>query len=444
MAAPALDIQTSSPIDLSHRPMSAFQWLMVAICFILNFNDGIDVLIVSFSSTAIIAEWGLSKVEMGYVFSAGLAGMTLGCFLIAPLADRRGRRAIFLVSVGVIALGMLGVGLCHNYGLLLALRFLTGLGIGGILPTMAATAAEFSNQKYRDINVGLVQAGWPIGAILTGLFCANYIPVYGWHSAFLVAGGLAVVMWLLVLFFMTDSLDFMLNQRTASGQSARTLTAVNRLLARMNADPIAALPTVQRDAPQPGLPALLGTTYKRNTLTVWVGAFFGFMTLYTLMSWVPTIAKDAGLPFALATGVGIMLNVGAALGSASIGAFGSRFGLRQSVLTFMLVAFAVMQVYAFTPLTPTLIFGLVLLIGFFVQGGFNGIWPTLSRLYPAGIRATGVGYTVGIGRLGAILGPLLFGYLSDGGVSIQTLFVLFSLPLLVMGCCIWSLRSGQL
>lgn len=425
--------------ELASRSMSRFQWLMVAICFILNFNDGIDVLIVSFSSTEIIKEWGLSKVEMGYIFSAGLAGMTLGCFLIAPLADKHGRRRIFLISVGMITIGMFGVGLGHQYGLMLLFRFITGLGIGGILPTMAATAAEFSNQKYRDFNVGLVQAGWPIGAILTGLFCAKYIPVYGWHTAFLVAGGISLLMWLLVYFYMTDSIDYMLQNPTSD-----TLPSVNRLLQRMNLSTLEVLPVVTKNHENMGVKALFLPHYKDSTIKVWVAAFFGFLTLYTLMSWVPTIAKDSGLPFELATWVGIMLNIGAAFGSASVGGIGSRLGLRQTILMFMLIAFAVMQVYAFSTLTTGLIFGLVLLIGFFVQGGFNGIWPTLSRLYDTHIRATGVGYTVGIGRVGAILGPLLFGYFSDAGMSINALFVAFSIPLLVMGACIWFIKSEKL
>lgn len=425
--------------ELLLRPMSRFQWLMVAICFILNFNDGIDVLIVSFSSTEIIKEWGLSKVEMGYIFSAGLAGMTLGCFLIAPLADKHGRRRIFLLSVGMITIGMFGVGLGHQYGLMLLFRFITGLGIGGILPTMAATAAEFSNQKYRDFNVGLVQAGWPIGAILTGLFCAKYIPVYGWHTAFLVAGGISLLMWLLVYFYMTDSIDYMLQNPTTD-----TLPSVNQLLKRMGLPNLEALPVVVKNQENVGVKALFLPHYKDSTIKVWVAAFFGFLTLYTLMSWVPTIAKDSGLPFELATWVGIMLNIGAAFGSASVGGIGSRLGLRQTILMFMLIAFGVMQVYAFSTLSTGLIFGLVLLIGFFVQGGFNGIWPTLSRLYDTHLRATGVGYTVGIGRVGAILGPLLFGYFSDAGMSINALFVAFSIPLLVMGGCIWSIKSDKL
>lgn len=426
-------------IDISNRPMSPYQWLIVVICFILNFNDGIDVLIVSFSSPEIIQQWGLSKTEMGYIFSAGLAGMTLGAFLIAPLADKMGRRKIFLISVAMIFLGMFGVGFSDSYVLMLLFRVLTGLGIGGILPTMAATAAEFSNKNYRDFNVGFVQAGWPIGAILTGILSAKYIPIYGWQVTFIVAGCISVIMWLLVFFFMSDSLEFMANHRAENA-----LESINKLLLKMKMISIDRLPDFNQQKEKISVSTLFNNNYGRNTIKIWFGAFFGFMTLYTLMSWVPTIAKDSGMPFKLATYVGIMLNIGAALGSSSIGALGSKFGLRQSILVFMVIAFLIMQFYAFSSPGTYLIFALVLFIGFFVQGGFNGIWPTLSRLYDANIRATGVGYTVGIGRFGAILGPWLFGFLSDYGLETKILFIIFSIPLLLMGACIWSLNSDKL
>lgn len=390
-------------------PMSGFQILMVALCFFMNFNDGIDVLIVSFSSSEIIKEFGLSKTEMGYIFSAGLAGMTLGCFFLAPLADKYGRRNIFLISLLMVSLGMFGVSFSDAYLPLLAWRFLTGLGIGGILPTITTTAAEYSNEKYRDFNVGLIQAGWPIGAILTGLICADLIPAKGWHFAFLLAGCFSAFMTILVFLFMKDSEEFK-----------------------------------HKQIEEQGAKVLLTPEFKPITIRLWVAAFFGFMTLYTVMSWVPNIAKDSGMPFELATYVGIALNIGAALGSSSIGAIGSRFGLKRTHFAYMLLAFSVMQLYAFLPLTTALIFILVLFIGMFAQGGFNGIWPILSRIYPTQFRATGVGYTVGIGRLGAILGPAVFGILSDMQLGNSLLFVLFSIPLLVMGFIIRSISSDNI
>ncbi len=162
------------------------------------------------------------------------------------------------------------------------------------------------------------------------------------------------------------------------------------------------------------------------------------------MSWIPNIAKDAGLPFEMATYVGIVLNLGAAIGSASIGAIGAKFGLRQTILTFMILAFIVMQIYGNLPLPISLIFLTVFAIGVFVQGGFNGIWPTLARVYPSEIRTTGVGLTVGIGRFGAILGPSLFGILTDAGLNKAALFFLFSIPLLLMGLIISRLQSKNL
>lgn len=425
--------------DLEEKPMSTFQILMVALCFILNFNDGIDVLIVSFSSTEIIKDFGLTKAEMGYIFSVGLAGMTLGAFLLAPFADHIGRRKVFLISTALITLGMFGVWQSYQYSLILVFRFLTGFGIGGILPTMAATAAEFSNKKHRDFNVGLVQAGWPIGAIITGLFCAKLIPIYGWHQAFLVAGIVSLFMFSLVYFYMTDSLEFLINKPTD-----QSLFRLNQLLVKLNRPAITALPLAKLNNEKASLLSLLKPEFQKTTLTIWVAAFFGFLTLYTLMSWVPTIAHDSGMPFQLATWVGIALNVGAALSSASIGLIGHKFGLRQTQFTYMIIAFLVMMAYAFSALSYQIIFILVLFIGFFVQGGFNGIWPILSRIYPSNIRATGVGFTVGIGRFGAILGPLIFGILSDNGFTIKSLLILFSIPLLIMGACILNIKSKNL
>ena len=430
---------TLKKLSQSEGPMSPFQILMVGICFVLNFNDGIDIMLVSFSGPEIIATWGLSKAQMGYIFSAALAGMTLGCFLLAPLADRIGRRKTFIFSLILESIGMLGISICHDYTLMLFLRFLTGLGVGGLLPTMAATAAEFSNAKYRDFNVGLIQAGWPVGAILTGFFCAWFIPNYGWQPAFLIAGMVSLVMLALVVFFMTDSVEFLLKTRPGNA-----LEKINALQRKMKLEPYTTLPEQENIPTQPTMKDLFSLEFKDTTIKSWIAVFFGFMTLYTLLSWVPTIAKDAGLAFEMATFVGVALNVGAAMGSASIGAIGSRFGLRQTMLAFMFSAFAVMFLFASLSLSTLLIFGLVFFIGIFVQGGFNGIWPLLARVYPAEIRTTGTGFAVGIGRFGAILGPVLFGVLADNDWSVTMLFMLFSIPLLIMGLSVWSIRSERL
>lgn len=424
---------------IDNQPMSSFQVMMVAICFILNMNDGIDVLVVSFTGSEIVREWTLSKSELGYIFSAGLAGMTAGCFLLAPFGDKIGRRTLFIIALSLITSGMLLSSVVGSYSQLLLFRFITGLGIGGILPALAAVAAEFSNNKRRDFSVGFVQAGWPIGAILAGFFTAWAIPLFGWRSAYLAAGLVSALMLISIVLFMPESLSFLLGR-----QPKNALRQINTLLTRMGHLPISTLPSIPVSRQSVPYSDLFTPEYRASTLRLWIGIFFGMMTLYTVMSWVPTLAKDAGMPFELATYIGTALNLGAFAGSFSFGLIAGRVGLRKLIATFMVIAFGSMVLYGNLSMTYWVMFMMTFFIGFFVQGGFNGFYPTTARVYPSVMRTTGVGLAMGIGRFGAILGPTLFGMLSDAQLGKSTLFILFSAPLLVAGFMAFTIPSKNL
>ncbi len=421
---------------IDNSPMSSYQIIIVAICFILNMNDGIDVLVVSFTGSEIVKEWALSKSELGSIFSAGLVGMTAGCFFLAPFGDKIGRRKVFLISLTLISTGMLSIYFTTAFWQILICRVVTGLGIGGILPTMATVASEFSNSKTRDFNVGLIQGGWPLGAVLTGFFTAWAVPEFGWRFTYLVAGFVSLTMLIVVYIFMPDSLAFLGKKQPSNAHGQ-----INDLLSKMGYEGIESLPEKPADTPSVPLKILFLPEYKTSTLRLWIGIFFGFLTLYTLMSWVPNIAKDAGMPFQMATYAGMSLNLGAFVGVVAMGLFAIRFGPKKVILSFMLIAFAIMLAYANLKLNYTFMFVLIFFIGFFVQGGFNTYFPIATRIYPSAMRSTGVGLAFGVGRFGAILGPLLFGIFSDWGFSITTLFTLFSLPLLVAGLAAYSIPS---
>jgi MFS transporter, AAHS family, 4-hydroxybenzoate transporter len=444
MTYEALQAKLKDLID--NGPMSAYQIIVVAICFILNMNDGIDVLVVSFTGSEIVKELSLSDTQLGGIFSAGVAGMTIGCLFLAPIGDNIGRRKVFILALSLITAGMLGVYFAHSYGLILACRVVTGLGIGAILPTMATATSEFSNNKTRDFNVGLIQGGWPLGAIFTGLLCAWAVPQFGWRLAFLAAGLISLAMLVAVVVFMPDSLAFLVQKQPVNAHAD-----INNLLQKMGHEPISATefqaavatrPT--SDIPNPTWKDLFTDDYKPSTIRLWIGIFFGFLTLYTLMSWVPKIAKSAGMPFEMATYAGTALNLGAFIGVVAMGLSVTRFGVRKTMLGFMLVACGIMLTYANLPLTYTIMFVLIFFIGFFVQGGFNAFFPTATRIYPSAIRSTGVGLAMGVGRFGAILGPFLYGVLSDAGLSVPTLFTLFSMPLLVAGAMAFTIPSKNL
>ncbi len=389
--------------------MSWLQIGVVALCFLLNFNDGIDVLLVSFTGSEIMKEFGLTNTELGYIFSSGLGGMTAGCFILAPLGDRIGRRKIFLISLLLISLGMLLVNFSTHYGLLLACRAITGLGIGGILPNLATVAAEFSTDKTRDFNVGIVQGGWPLGAILTGFVSAWIVPLYGWRFAYLIAGLFSLGMLVAVYVVLPESPDF--------------LNRTNRLTQKSS----------WRD--------LFVPEFRQSTIQLWLATFFGFITLYTVLSWVPILAKQSGMPFELATYIGTAMNLGAFSGVFVMGLLIGRLGIKRVILVYVMLAFVLLNLYGNLDQDFVLKFALTFGIGFFVQGGFNTMYPASTRIYPSEIRSTGVGLAMGMGRFGAILGPSLFGLLADSGASISTRFIVFSLPIVVAGVLINQIKT---
>lgn len=423
---------------IGDSPMTPFQFLVVIMCFILNMNDGIDVLVVSYTGSEIMSDFGLSKTLLGYIYSAGLAGMTLGCLFVAPIADRIGRRSLFIFAITLESVAMIFSSMVISYHQLLVLRFLAGLGIGGLLPTMAAVASEFSNHKRKDLAVGFVQAGWPIGAILMGFYTAWIVPQFGWRSAYLSAGIISAVMLVMIVFFMPESMEYLLKK-----QPRNAIHRINKVLRRIGHAEIDVLPEV-KTTQQPGVKTLFNKEYRSSTIRLWIGIFFGFMTLYTLISWIPSIASDSGMPFKMATYVGTVLNVGAFLGSTGIGWLASRFKLRKLIFTFFMIAFGVMVLYGTITLSYALIFIITFLIGIFVQGGFNGYWPATTRVYATEVRTTGVGWAVGAGRFGAILGPALFGILSDMDLSVPVLFIIFSVPLLISGAVVYNIPSKNL
>lgn len=384
--------------------MSWLQIGVVALCFLLNFNDGIDVLLVSFTGAEIMKEFGLTNAELGYIFSSGLGGMTAGCFILAPFGDQIGRRKIFLISLAFISLGMLLANFSTSYGLLLVCRAITGLGIGGILPNLATVASEFSTDKTRDFNVGIVQGGWPLGAILTGFVSAWIVPVYGWRFAYLTAGLFSLAMLVAVFFVLPESPAY--------------VDRVNRVTQKSS----------WRD--------LFVPEYRQSTIRLWSATFFGFITLYTVLSWVPILAKQSGMPFELATYIGTAMNLGAFSGVFVMGLLIGRVGIKRVILVYVILAFVLLNLYGNLDQDFVLKFALTFGIGFFVQGGFNAMYPASTRIYPSEIRSTGVGLAMGMGRFGAILGPSLFGLLADSGASISTRFIVFSLPIVVAGVLI--------
>jgi benzoate transport len=425
--------------------MTGAQLRAVGLCFWLNMLDGVDILSISFAAPLLSRDWGIPPATLGAVFSAALVGMMLGSMLIAPLGDSIGRRKVLVVSLLLIAAGMLGATLATNVPTLLLARLATGLGIGGVVPTMAAFATELSPLRRRSFAVTLVQGGYPLGSMLTGVAALWLLPAFGWHSLFVLGGVLTLASIPFVFAILPESPEYLLTK-----QPPGALANVNKLLRALGQPEIAALPprpTEQRQtnvvsAAMAGLAALFRAGQRAATISLWLAFVMSVATLYFLQSWVPQLTANAGLPDTQAYWAGIILNLGAFLGMASVGYFADHFGLRRVIATYLGAGAVALLLFSSLQTTATILLGLGS-IGL-MQGGFIGLYAVSARIYPAALRVTGIGWAAGVARFGAILGPFVAGLLVAGGMGMGGSFVVFAIPLAIAAAAVLSMRSPEL
>ena len=408
-------------------PMMPLQFIVIAACFVLNILDGFDVLAISFTAPSISEEWSIQPVTLGVVFSAGLIGMTLGALFLAPLTDVIGRRVMVLAALTVISVAMYLTGTVTALWQLILLRAIAGLGIGSMLASLTSMSAEYSPLRHRNLVITFVSTGYPVGATIGGLVAAWMIPEFGWRSVFYAGGILTAVMIPIVMLLMPESLHFLVSK-----QPAQALTKINRILVRLKQSKLDKLPDIRATSTiqKPTVSSLFKTD-KTSTLLLWLAFFMCFMTLYFLLSWIPKIVVDAGLPLEKGIYTGIAFNVGAFFGVVLLGYWADIKGLRPLIFWFCILGSLLMVVFGFSPALVTLLLLLSILIGFFVDGGFAGLYPVAARIYPTEIRTTGVGWAIGAGRCGAIVGPYLGGLLISYNWSISVSFIVFAIPLVI-------------
>jgi MFS transporter, AAHS family, 4-hydroxybenzoate transporter len=412
---------------IDNGPITRLQYTVVLLCFTLNMLDGFDVLAISFTAPSISNEWSIAPATLGVVFSAGLLGMTAGAIFIAPYTDVVGRRLMVLIALVVISVAMTLTGLVNSLWQLIVLRGLAGLGIGSMLASLTSMSAEYSPLRRRNLIITFVSTGYPVGATIGGLVAAWMIPEFGWRSVFYAGGALTAAMIPAVVLFMPESLHFLLEK-----QPAKALQKINSVLARLKQPTLQSLVNISKgSSASPSVRALFTPERRQSTLLLWLAFFMCFMTLYFLLSWIPKIVVDAGLSLDKGIFTGVTFNIGAFIGVVLLGYLADKKGLRPLIFWFCIIGALLMLAFGFSPAIVGLLLVLSFLLGFFVDGGFAGLYPVAARIYPTEIRTTGVGWAIGAGRTGAIVGPFLGGILIGLDWSISAYFVVFALPLVI-------------
>ncbi len=416
--------------------MSRFQVLAVALCVVLNMLDGYDVLVMAFTASEVARDWRLSGAALGVLLSAGLFGMAAGSLFVAPWGDRFGRRAITLLCLGVISGGMLLSAAAQSPAQLTGLRVATGIGIGGILASLNVITSEYSSQRWRSTAISLQVTGYPIGATIGGTIAALLITRYGWRSAFLFGGVASASMIPVVIRSLPESLDFLLARRPADA-----LRRLNDLLRRMGRPELNELPEPKPEEGSARNPVsrLFDGHAGAATPLIW-GAFFLLMfSFYFVTSWTPKLLVEAGLSTRQGITGGVLLNVGGIAGGTLFGVLVSRFPLKQLAVVNLAFTAAGTLCFGFVAAKLGVALLVALAIGVFLFGSMVGLYAA-PLLYPAAIRTTGMGWAIGIGRIGAILAPVSAGLLVDGGWSTPALYGAFAAPLLIAALLVRALR----
>lgn len=417
------------------HPVSGLQYLVLGLCILLNVFDGYDVVSIAYTAPAIAEAWAVSPENLGIIFSASLAGMTLGAVVLAPFTDTIGRRRMILFALGLDTVGMLGTVFASDVVELVIWRFVTGAGIGAMLASLTALVTEYAPERRRNVLIAILQAGYPVGATGGGFLAAWLIPAFGWQSVFLLGGVASAVVLVIMALALPESLDFLARKRPPGA-----MERANRILARMNLPAIARWPDTDDDtaASHPGV--LCSARRRVPTALLWTAFFFSFLTLYFLLSWLPKILVD--MEYAQADGLqaGILFNAGAVLGVVGLGWLADQMSLRALIAAFLVIGGGAMVGFGVVGAQLALLLVGAFVIGLFVDGGFAGLYALAARLYPTEIRTTGIGWAIGLGRMGGIAGPYLGGLAFAAGWSLLAIMLAFAVPLVLAAIAVMAIR----
>ena len=421
--------------QINSRNMSVFQIQTVFICTLINMMDGFDVLVMSFAAASVSSEWTLTPYQLGILLSAGLFGMAIGSISLGALADRLGRKRLVNICLVIVTAGMFASAYSENQEQLLAFRFVTGIGIGGMLATLTTLVSEYSNESSRGLCIGFLQSGYPLGALLGGIVSVYLIDSFGWRSLFIFGGSLSLIMLPFVFWKLPESLDFLLLRGNQADKSK-----IQQILTKLQIETSESLHTTEESEKKADWISLFSSDSRANTLYLWTCYFLLMFSFYFVVSWTPKLLVDAGLTTGQGISAGVYLQAGGLVGAISLGLLGYKYKVPILTSVFFCCGVAAMLFYGLVELNLVSLMLVAAVMGFFLIGAMIGLYTIAPSVYPANVRVSGVGLAIGIGRLGAIVAPLAGGIILNSGYSTDEIFVIFSIPLILAAVAVYKIK----
>ncbi|WP_433475750.1 MFS transporter [Spirillospora sp. CA-142024] len=385
---------------------------VTALCFAVIVFDGYDLIIYGATLPGLLEyrDWGLTKTEAGAIGSYALIGMLVGALVAGTVTDLIGRRKVMMIGVAWFSLAMIGCALAPSPTWFGLFRMIAGLGLGGVMPTAVALTAEHSRADRRSLNNAIMFSGYSVGGVLAAVLTMNLMPEYGFRVMYWTAAApllLVPVLWRLL----PESESFL----AARGRHEKP---------KRPGSPShgAAVPSRRL-----GVTALFERRHLMPTLLFALTSFLGLLLVYGLNTWLPQIMKSAGFPLSSSLLFLVVMNGGAVVGTVLVAPLGDRLGMKPVTASAFLTAAVSITLLSFATAEP-LMYVLVAVAGFGTVGTQIMVNAYVAMHFPAEIRATALGWTLGIGRLGAILGPTFGGYLLAADVDVSWNFYAFAIP----------------
>jgi AAHS family 4-hydroxybenzoate transporter-like MFS transporter len=420
---------------IDNAKISPYQILILTLCFLIVLLDGFDTAIIGYIAPALREEWQLLPAQLSPAFGAGLLGLLIGSLLFGPVADAIGRKRVLLVSILIFGGGTLASAYTHSIESLILLRFITGIGLGGAMPTCITLSSEYSPVRRRMIMVTLSWSGFTAGLALGGILAGQIIPAFGWRGV-LILGGIAPLLLLpLLAWQMPESVRFM----TSSPKHADKL---RKVVERITGKSWAGVTIVDDERPVKAnspISHLFIEGRAVRTLLLWVAFFCSLFVFYQLTSWLPSILKDVGYDIVHASRIGAMVPLGGTLGAILMALLMDRVGPYRVLALSYLGAALVVGATGYLMGDVYTLAATVFLIGFGVAGAQNGLNLVSATIYPTAARVTGVSWAMASGRFGSIIGSMLGAWMIVASGSTEMFFIWLALPVLVGAAAIFLL-----